>query len=230
MLEIAQRFNLGEEWKKPRQIVEILDLIIGEGQIIFITGGSGSGKTTVLQTIQECLDGHFLDANKILPPAKMSVIDSFCNLSIQETLKLLNCACLIDPKALLCLTENLSVSEYRRLQLAITLSLRPKIICIDNFCDGFDRICAAMLSSKVRQLATERNITFILTTSQDDILDDLKPDVTLIKHMTGHRPSSPCSVIYLHPPLEGATECKQFKLRESKLQIGEEKPMGTSTA
>jgi ABC-type ATPase with predicted acetyltransferase domain len=90
--------------------------------------------------------------------------------------------------------EQLSDGQLYRFRLALALSLRPPVICIDEFCATLDRVTAAVIAHNVRKCADKFKTTFIVATSHDDLIEDLAPDVVAIKHLGNH-----CDVYYPSP-------------------------------
>ena len=104
--------------------------------------------------------------------------------SAVETLAIAN-AGLNDAFVVLNEPARLSEGQKYRYRLARAIGSGKKIIFADEFCSGLDRITAAVVSHNIRKIAAREGITFVLAGSYDDLLCDLRPDVIVMKYLTG---------------------------------------------
>jgi ABC-type ATPase with predicted acetyltransferase domain len=173
------------------------------GEICYITGPSGSGKSVLLRELMAASQNDHIDLNAIPLTGCLAVIDCIDGNFI-DALKILSIAGLSDVFAVLNRPAFLSEGQKYRFRLAKALSLmggmarrersdrghvpsnqQPKIIFADEFCSNLDRITAAVIAYQIRKFATRHNISFVLASSHDDILADLRPDVLIIKQLNG---------------------------------------------
>jgi len=82
------------------------------------------------------------------------------------------------------------------------MSRKPAAICIDEFCNPLDRITASVVAHNVRKFADRYGTTFVVATSHDDLLDDLRPDVVAVKLYGGG-----CEVYYPGNPAAKSQRC-----------------------
>ncbi len=185
--EVTTMFGLAIGRRDRETTAENCQIDVGTGQIVFITGSSGSGKTTALQTLKEKIarDRNVLDLDDLAPLPALPVVDCFESLPLRQSLQWLSMAGLSDAHALIRRPGQLSVGEYFRFQLARALARRPEVLVIDEFCSTLDRITAALVARNIRKMADRYNITFIVATAHDDIMDDLRPDTVMIKYGGG---------------------------------------------
>ena len=137
------------------------------------------------ERISEAIDLDSVDA-----PQGTALIDCFED-TLEQSLYWLSVAGLSDAFAILRSCEQLSDGQRYRFRLALAMSKKPAVICIDEFCATLDRVTAAVVAHNVRKFADRFDTTFIVATSHDDILDDLCPDVVVVKHL-----GSQCDVYY----------------------------------
>ncbi len=160
-------------------------LKLAAGDICYITGASGAGKSVLLselygqippdqrlwlgdipiesgKSLVDCIEGDFFSALRVLSRAGLS--DAFSVLN--------------EPAML-------SAGQKYRYRLARALAGDKRMIFADEFCSTLDRIAAAVISHNIRKIATETGRTFVLASSHDDLLCDLQPDVIVIKHFAG---------------------------------------------
>lgn len=177
---VAEMFGVGLEPDRKVTVVGRCTVEIEAGQVVYITGGSGVGKSLVLRLITEQLEGAVTLEEQNIAGGK-PLVDCFAG-DLEEALKWLSLAGLSDAHAMLRRPEELSDGQRYRFRLALALAQQPAFICIDEFCNTLDRITAAVVSSNVRKFARMFDTTFLVATSHDDIVEDLNPDVVVIKH------------------------------------------------
>jgi uncharacterized protein len=178
-----EMFGIEADGDRPVKIVEDLRVRINPGDVVYVTGGSGAGKSTVLSLLRERMPGA-IDLRDVGLPEGKAVIDCF-ECSFSESLHWLGLSGLSDAFALLRTAEQLSEGQRYRLRLAMAMSRRPAAIFIDEFCNDLDRIAAALTAVGVRKFADQYGTTFVAATSHDDILEDLSPDVVVIVEWGG---------------------------------------------
>jgi len=59
------------------------------------------------------------------------------------------------------------------------------VLVADEFCSTLDRLCARAVAYRVRRLATTHGITVLAASAHDDLVEDLAPDVLVVKHEAG---------------------------------------------
>jgi len=182
---VMKMFGLDLDRLKSNVICHKCKIKLEAGDICYITGASGGGKSILLRelynlapsderlrlcdieledgkTLIDCIEGDFFESLRILSRAGLG--DVFCVLN--------------EP-------TKLSDGEKYRYRLAKALASGKKIIFADEFCSGLDRITAAVISHNIAKVARQNGITFVLASSHDDLLCDLQPDVVVIKHLSG---------------------------------------------
>lgn len=169
------------------------------GDIVYITGPSGSGKSVLLRELEQAVpDCERANLDRIELPADKTVIDcvdSICSPQVAgdflAALRLLSVAGLNDVFCVLNQPARLSDGQKYRFRLAVALAGGKKFVFADEFCTNLDRISASVVAYNVRRFAKKHGVTFILASSHQDILADLQPDVIVTKELSG-----PTEVIY----------------------------------
>jgi ABC-type ATPase with predicted acetyltransferase domain len=160
-------------------------LKIEDGDIVYITGPSGSGKSVLLAELEKCIPpAERVNLNAIEVPAEKSVIDCvegdfLTSLRLLSTAGLNDCFCVLNRGA------NLSEGQKYRFRLAMSLAAGKKFIFADEFCTNLDRITASVIAFNIGRYARRHKVTFILAGSHDDILADLLPDILVLKELSG---------------------------------------------
>jgi len=186
---VAEMFGLGADRSRKNKVIKRFDITIERGQVLYITGASGAGKSLLLKLLKEKIGG-VLDLNEQSLPKKIPLVDCFDE-DLEEAFNWLGRAGLSEVYTLLRYPEQLSDGQRYRLRLALALARQPKVICIDEFCAALDRVTAAVVAHNVRRYADHFGTIFMVATSHEDLLEDLQPDVIICKNY-----GSDCEVFY----------------------------------
>lgn len=189
--QVCRMFGLTVDRFAERQVVHSCRLDINDGDVVFITGPSGAGKTVLLKELEKSFpapDSVNLAGLKL--PSDKALIDCIEG-DLLTGLRLLSAAGLNDCLCILNQPSNLSEGQKYRFRLAMALAAGGKFIFADEFCSNLDRITAMVISHNVHKFAKRTGTTFILASSHKDIMLDLAPDVLVIKELSG-----PTEVIY----------------------------------
>jgi ABC-type ATPase with predicted acetyltransferase domain len=158
---------------------------INAGDIIYLTGPSGSGKSVLLKELEKAVPARDkVNLNEIKLPPDKSVIDCF-EADLLTGLKLLSTAGLNDVFCVLNQPVNLSDGQKCRFRLAMALAAKKKFIFADEFCSNLDQITAAVISYNIHRHAKRTGVTFVLAASRQDLLLELEPDVLIVKELSG---------------------------------------------
>ncbi len=158
---------------------------ISRGQICYITGPSGSGKSVLLERLCGNTDEHRKIRLEDIPLERGASLIDCIEGPVHSALKVLSRAGLSDVFSVLNEPARLSEGQKYRYRLARALASGRQIIFADEFCSNLDRIAAAVISHNIRKTADASGRIFVLASAHDDLLIDLQPDVTVIQHLTG---------------------------------------------
>jgi uncharacterized protein len=179
-------FGLTRQQIQNRIISYRAEIDIHPGDIVYITGASGAGKSVVLHELENAVPPKQrinLDQLQI-PAAGPSVID-YIDAPTIASLKILSLAGLAETYCILNSPANLSDGEKYRFRLALALAAKKQFIFADEFCCNLDRISASVISWRIREYAKKNGTTFVLAAAHEDILMDLQPDTLVIIDLTG---------------------------------------------
>lgn len=155
------------------------------GDVVYITGPSGSGKSVLLGELEKQLPAdELLKLDYIALDSKRAVIDCVRG-DVMSSLRILGSAGLSDVFCVLRKPIHLSDGQKYRFRLAVAIASGRKFILADEFCSNLDRLTAAVVAHNVRRFATEHKVTFLLASSHEDILADLSPDALVVTHLSG---------------------------------------------
>jgi len=195
VLEVATMFGLGIDRDRSIQLIPKTHLNLSPSQIIFVTGASGSGKSTILRLIHEQLDpnpdAHVLGFDTLPELQDRPLVDVFPRRRLNQTLKLLSLSGLNDAFVMLRKPSQLSDGQRYRLRLAQAMAMiesdvvpsRLKVILADEFCSTLDRVTAKVLARNVRKWVSRSGACFVAATTHDDLLEPLAPDTLIEKHL-----------------------------------------------
>ena len=183
---VCRMFGLTIDRLKDNSVWHHCKFEINDGDIVYITGPSGAGKTVLMRELEKLIPAaESVNLEKIELPSDKTLVDCIDDDSLIGTLRLLSIAGLNDCFCILNQPSNLSAGQKYRFRLAMALAAEKRFIFADEFCSELDRITAAVISCNLHKFAKRNRTTFILASSHDDILRDLAPDVLVVKDMIG---------------------------------------------
>jgi ABC-type ATPase with predicted acetyltransferase domain len=178
---VCKVFGLTEDWVRGRSEVHSCKVDIRAGDVVCITGPSGSGKSVLLGEIENCIPAdQRINLNHIETPDDRTVVDCIKG-GVFETLRAISIAGLNDTMAALNQPSNLSEGQKWRFRLAVAVSTGRKFVFADEFCSNLSRLAASTIAFKVARHAKREGMTFIVAASAKDFLGDLSPDVIISK-------------------------------------------------
>lgn len=197
VLEVAAMFGLGIDAERAVTIVPRTDLRLAPGQVVFVTGSSGSGKSTILRLIHTYVQNedsaHIMSLDALPPIPDRPLVDCFPGRPLDTTLRLLSLAGLNDAFVMLRTPSELSDGQRYRLRLAQVMAMVeqdvlpsiPRIVLADEFCATLDRTTARVIARNVRKWVSQSRVCFVAATTHDDLLEHLDPDILIEKHLDG---------------------------------------------
>jgi ABC-type ATPase with predicted acetyltransferase domain len=182
---VMRMFGLDlDRLKKPEPIVNC-SIELRQGDICYITGASGAGKSVLLNELYNTItEDEKIELADIELPEGRTLVDCI-NSDLLDSLRTLSKAGLNDVFCILNQSRQLSEGQKYRFRLAKALASGKKVIFADEFCSNLDRTTAAVIAYNVREFANRYKTTFILAGSHDDILADLQPDIMVINYLAG---------------------------------------------
>jgi ABC-type ATPase with predicted acetyltransferase domain len=190
---LCRLFGLSADFLRQRIQRYDCKINIKKGDIVYITGPSGAGKSVLLSELEKQLPKDLrINLSQIELPADKSVLDCI-DMDLTNSLEILNTAGLSEVHCILNKPALLSDGQKERFRLAMALASGRKIIIADEFCSRLDSITAACVAYNVRRFAERFDRTFLLAGCREDILEDLQPDLVVVKELSGS-----CEIIYRH--------------------------------
>lgn len=181
VLEIAEAFGLGLD-EKEFVVFDNLPLEINQGDVVYITGQSGSGKSTVLRELASLMNQSALTVSDI---DKVELLDKplidQIGQSTQEALTYLSIAGLNDAYLFIRKPSELSDGQRYRFRLAKLVESGAKVWIADEFLAVLDRTTAKVIAFNLQKVARKVGATVLVATTHSDMVEDLAPDITINK-------------------------------------------------
>lgn len=191
MVRVAEMFGIGLDESHEAVLYDGLVLDVRRGDVVFITGPSGTGKSVLLGLVARALASQekvrLTDLGSVSLEADSPLIE-LLDRPLEEALRLFSTAGLADAFLLLRRPRELSDGQRWRLRLALAIErCRTEgggwpILVADEFASTLDRLCARALAYRLRRLADAEGLTVLAASAHEDVVEDLAPDVLIIKH------------------------------------------------
>lgn len=152
--------------------------IPNDWDILYITGESGSGKTTILHEIQKQLNVEDIEITEEMKNKPLFLIGGEDEQSQVKTLKMFTDVGLSDAVLWLNTYEQLSDSQKARFEIAIKMSLSDTVV-VDEFLSTLDRETAKPVSYSIQKAVRKAGKKLIVTTAHEDLNDYLQPTYTI---------------------------------------------------
>lgn len=181
VLEIAEAFGLGLD-DKEFVVFDNQPLPVEQGDVVYITGQSGSGKSTVLKelVIQMATEGlHVADIDKVKLLDK-PLIDQIGK-DTAEALNFLSIAGLNDAYLFIRKPKELSDGQRYRFRLAKIIESGAQVWVADEFLAVLDRTTAKVIAFNLQKVARKVGATLIVATTHTDMVKDLAPNLYIEK-------------------------------------------------
>lgn len=181
VLEIAEAFGIGLD-DKEFVVFDNLDLEIEQGDVVYITGQSGSGKSTVLRELAAAMSEAGLTVSDIdkVDLKDVPLIDQIGK-TTQEALTLLSIAGLNDAYLFIRKPSELSDGQRYRFRLAKLIESDAKVWIADEFLAVLDRTTAKVIAFNLQKIARRAGATVLVATTHSDMVEDLAPSIYIDK-------------------------------------------------
>ena len=181
VLECAEAFGLGLD-DKEFVVYDNLDIEVNAGDIVYITGQSGSGKSLLLRSLRDqmikeglnvmCLDDSELNDIPIIEQVGKST---------DEAIRILSLAGLNDAYLFIRKPKELSDGQRYRFRIAQLMESTSRVWVADEFGAVLDRDTAAMVAFNLQKQARSVGATVIVATTHKDLRDELGPNIYVDK-------------------------------------------------
>ena len=184
VLDVAEMFGLGLD-DKTFVVLDNLELEINPDDIVYITGQSGSGKSTILKELRKALENQGISVcsfEDIKLEDKPIVDQVYVNeKSLQKTLALFSLVGLSDANLFLRKPSELSDGQRYRFMLAKLIESDAQIWIADEFLAVIDRVTACVIAFNIQKIARQLGKGLVVATTHRDMVNDLAPNVYIEK-------------------------------------------------
>lgn len=182
-LEIAESFGLGLD-EKAWTLYDNLELDIERGDVVYVTGQSGSGKSVVLRELQHLMADagqRVASIDDFVFADDTNVIDQLGK-TTSDALGLLSMAGLNDAYLFVRKPSEMSDGQKYRLKIAKLIESGADVWVADEFGAVLDRVTAQVVASNLQRAARAVGATVIVATTHEDLKNALRPSVQITKH------------------------------------------------
>lgn len=182
VLEVAEAFGLGLSDKRF-VIYDNLKLTINQGDIVYINGQSGSGKSILLRDIQRQLvaDGKRVTSiDSVIFDDELPLVDQI-GTDTNHALKLLSQVGLNDAYLFIRRPSELSDGQRYRFKLAKLIQSDAEVWVADEFGAVLDRTTAKVVAHSIQHAARAAGVTVIAATTHTDLIEELAPTLVVRK-------------------------------------------------
>lgn len=182
VLEIAEAFGLGLDGKEF-VVFDNQKFEIEQGDVVYITGQSGSGKSVVLRELSKLM---LVEGLKVADIDKVEMLDKplidQIGKNLQDGLNYLSIAGLNDAYLFIRKPMELSDGQRYRFRLAKIIESGAKVWVADEFLAVLDRTTAKVIAFNMQKVARKVGATLMVATTHHDMVKDLAPSLYINKH------------------------------------------------
>lgn len=181
VLEIAEAFGIGLE-DKEFVVFDNVDLEINPGDVVYITGQSGGGKSVLLRQLatrmaEEGKSVVNIDQVELRDAPLIDQIGKDTN----DAIRLLAAAGINDAYLYVRKPGELSDGQRYRFRLAKCIESGAQVWVADEFLAVLDRTAAKVIAFSLQKVARRAGATVLVATTHTDMAPDLAPDLIVEK-------------------------------------------------
>jgi hypothetical protein len=181
VLEVAEAFGIGLE-DKEFVVFDNLTLNVNPGDVVYITGQSGGGKSVLLRELsaQMAAEGAQVANLDDVAFTDMPLINQI-GTDTNDAIRLLGLAGINDAYLWVRKPAELSDGQRYRFRLAKVIETGAMVWVADEFLAVLDRTSAKVIAFSLQKVARRAGATVIVATTHTDMVADLCPDLFIEK-------------------------------------------------
>ena len=180
-LAVCEAFGLGVDEAKHFVVFDDFSLDFCRGDLIYITGDSGGGKTLLLKAFKEFFGDEATALNDLEIDPEETLIEGVGR-NVREAIETLSLCGLNDAFLFLRKYKELSDGQKYRYKLAKLMDNEEgNVWIIDEFCATLDRVMARIIAYLIQKVARKLGKTVVVATTHRDLVEDFQPDIAVEK-------------------------------------------------
>ncbi|MDH5266611.1 MAG: ParB N-terminal domain-containing protein [Candidatus Bathyarchaeota archaeon] len=181
ILAVCEAFGLGVDESQHFMVFDDFSLDFCRGNLIYLTGDSGGGKTLLLKAFKEFFGDEALRLSDLeIDPDEILV--EGVGRDVKEAIETLSLCGLNDAFLFLRKYKELSDGQKYRYKLAKLMDSKEKSVwIIDEFCATLDRVMACIIAFLIQRVARKYGKTVVVATTHRDLIEDFQPDIIIEK-------------------------------------------------
>ncbi len=180
-LAVCEAFGLGVDEAKRFVVFDDFVLDFRRGNLIYITGDSGGGKTLLLNAFRKFFGNEAVALGDLEINPEETLVEGVGE-DVTEAVRLLSFCGLNDAFLFLRRFKELSDGQKYRYKLAKLMDLKEKSVWIvDEFCAALDPVMARIISFLLQKVARRLGKTVVVATTHPGLVEDFQPDLLIEK-------------------------------------------------
>lgn len=183
VIKVAEAFGLGLE-NREFTVLNDVEVNVEAGDVIYINGQSGSGKSVLLRELSSALEKSgkkVANLEEVEFDEGRALIDQIAPESMADAIRLLSIAGLSDAYLYIRRPSELSDGQKYRYRLAKLIEGDADVWVADEFGAVLDRVTAKIVAWNLGKVARSLGKTLIVATTHTDLRDELAPSLTITK-------------------------------------------------
>jgi ABC-type transport system involved in cytochrome c biogenesis ATPase subunit/N-acetylglutamate synthase-like GNAT family acetyltransferase len=210
---VCEAFGLGVDEAKRFVVFDDFSLGFRRGDLIYVTGDSGGGKTLLLKAFKNYFGEEAVELNDLQISPEETLIEGVGK-DVKEAIEILSLCGLNDAFLFLRRFKELSDGQKYRYKLAKLVDCREKTVwLVDEFCASLDRVMARVVAFLFQKVARKLGKTVVLATTHGDLVEDFQPDVVVEKGF-----ESDVKVSRIETKAELCSVCERVRVEKGSLE------------
>lgn len=182
VLEVAEAFGIGLD-DKEFVVFDNLELEINQGDVVYVTGQSGSGKSQLLKVLEPLMQERGIKTVNLdrLELDDTKPLISQIGKNTNDAIRLLSIAGINDAYLYVRRPSELSDGQRYRFKLAKAIEQEADAWFADEFLAVLDRVAAKVIAYSLQKAARAQGVTLVVATTHTDMVPDLAPDLYIEK-------------------------------------------------
>jgi len=178
---VCEAFGLGVDEAKHFIVFDDFSLDFCKGDLIYVAGDSGGGKTLLLKAFKKFFGDEAIEVEDLEIDPDETLVEGV-GADVKEAIEILSLCGLNDAFLFLRKYKELSEGQKYRYKLAKLMDDKDKSVwIIDEFCATLDRVMARIIAYLAQKVARKHGKTVIVGTTHRDVIEDFQPDIIVEK-------------------------------------------------